>query len=104
MKGSALDQMNYAVSHAPQVLGEIKDKTGRRLIASFVTLAPREIIYAAGAHPAILIPYSREAITAADFHLQTFICSILRSIWDEVLKGKYSYLDGVVIPTSCEAL
>ena len=54
-----------------------------------------------------LVPYSmfgkmREPITKADACLPTIVCSFLRSLMDMGLKGKYDFLDGVVMAHMCE--
>ena len=32
------------------------------------------------------------------------MCAYLRAEWDQILKGKHDYLDGAIIPRSCEAV
>jgi len=54
-----------------------------------------------------LVPYSmfgdmREPITKADAALPTMVCPFLRSLLDLGLKGKYDFLDGVVMAHMCE--
>ena len=65
---------------------------------------PEELIYAAGIHPVQIYPLLEEMITEADAHLQTFLCSYVRAVWDQLIKGKAPYLDGIIIPRSCEAV
>lgn len=101
---SALEQMSSSVRNAPAVLQEIRNKTGRKMIGFFHPVVPAELIYAAGLHPVRLFPYFNELITAGDSYLQTYLCSYLRANWDQILKGKYPYLDGAIIPRSCEAV
>jgi benzoyl-CoA reductase subunit C len=35
--------------------------------------------------------------------METIVCPFVRSVFDSVLKGTYSYLDGVVIPHLCDS-
>jgi len=54
-----------------------------------------------------LVPYRilgdmREPITKADTCLPTVVCPFLRSVMDLGLKGKYDFLDGVVMAHGCE--
>jgi len=54
-----------------------------------------------------LVPYRifgdmREPITRADACLPTVVCPFIRSCLDLGLKGKYDFLDGVVMCHSCE--
>ena len=104
MKSSALEQMNHASSNAAAILQELKAKSARKMLGIFHPIVPEEIVYAAGFHPTKLLPHFNEPITSADAYFQTFVCSNVRSIFDQALKGKYPYLDGVIIPTSCEAV
>ncbi len=101
---SALDRMIKSVRNAPEVLSEIKNRTGRKMIGFFHPVVPEELIYAAGLHPVRLFPFYNDSITVGDSYLQTYLCSILRADWDQIKKGKYSFLDGVIIPRSCEAV
>lgn len=103
MAGS-LERMSSSVRNAPAVLEEIKDRTGRRIIGVFHPVVPEELIYAAGLHPVRIFPYFDDSISLADSYLQTYICSYLRAEWDQIVKGKYSFLDGAIIPRSCEAV
>ena len=43
-----------------------------------------------------------EPITKADACLPTMVCPFLRSVMDSGLKGKYDFLDGVVLAHTCE--
>ncbi|MBA7655220.1 Benzoyl-CoA reductase subunit C [subsurface metagenome] len=54
-----------------------------------------------------LVPYRilgdmREPITKADTCLPTVVCPFVRSVMDLGLKGKYDFLDGVVMAHGCE--
>ena len=101
---NALEKMTHNLRNAPTVLEEIKTRTTRNMIGFFFPVVPEELIYAAGLHPVQIYPHSNEAITEADAHLQSYLCSYLRADWDQILKGKYPYLDGAIIPRSCEAV
>ncbi len=100
----ALERMAYSVRNAPAVLEETRTRTGRKTIGLFHPVVPEELIYAAGLHPVRIYPHFDELITVADSHLQSYLCSYLRASWDQILKGKYPYLDGAIIPRSCEAV
>jgi benzoyl-CoA reductase subunit C len=56
-----------------------------------------------------LVPYrifgdSRETITSADACLPTVVCPFIRSCLDLGLKGRYEFLDGVVMAHTCEVV
>jgi len=96
--------MAHVVRNAPSVLQNIKARNGKKMIGYFFPVFPEEILYAAGLHPVQLYPRLDEPITLADDHLQTYLCAYLRAEWDQILKRERSYLDGVIIPRSCEAV
>ena len=101
---SALRKMADAVQNAPAVLQNIKAETSKQMIGYFHPVFPEEILYAGGIHPVRLYPRLDEPITLADDHLQTYLCAYLRAEWDQTLKEKRPYLDGAIIPRSCEAV
>ena len=54
-----------------------------------------------------LVPYGMsgdmgEPITKADTYLPTAVCPFIRSVMDLGLKGRYDFLDGVVMAHACE--
>ncbi len=101
---SNLKKMAEVVQNAPSVLKDIKAETSKQMIGYFHPVFPAEILYAAGLHPVQLYPGLQEPITLADDHLQLYLCAYLRAEWDQILKGKHAYLDGAIIPRSCEAV
>ena len=101
---SALERMADAVQNAPAILQNIKTETSKQMIGYFHPVFPGEILYAAGIHPVQLYPRLDEPITLADDHLQTYLCAYVRAEWDQILKGERPYLDGAIIPRSCEAV
>ena len=101
---SALDKMIDSVRRSREVLWDMKKKTGRRMIGYFHPVIPEELVYAAELQPVRLYPHLEDSITRGNAYLQTDICSYLRADWDQVIKGKRAYLDGAMIPRSCEAV
>ncbi len=99
-----LKNLADVVQNAPSVLQEIKARNGKKMIGYFFPVFPEEMLYAAGIHPVQLYPHLQEPITLADDHLQMYLCAYLRAEWDQMLKGRRAYLDGVIIPRSCEAV
>jgi bcr-type benzoyl-CoA reductase subunit C len=77
---------------------------GRKVIGYLSALAPVEIITAAGAIPLRLKGYVSEAITRADAHMETIVCPFVRNVFDAALKGKYDFLDGMVLPHQCDSI
>jgi benzoyl-CoA reductase subunit C len=75
---------------------------GKGIIGYLCTLTPIEIIAAGGLIPFRMIGGAGETISVADTHLETIACPYTRSILDLTLKGRYDFLDGFVMPHSCD--
>lgn len=101
---NTLEQLSRIAQNATTMLGDIKKKTGRKMVGFFHPVVPEELLYAAGVQPIRLFPYFKDSITISDSYLPTYLCSSIRAVWDQVLKGRYPYLDGMIIPRSCEAV
>jgi len=79
-------------------------KQGQRIIGYICALAPVEIISAAGFVPFRIKGDVNEPITKADSEMETIVCPLVRSCFDISLKGKYEFLDGIVIPHACDSI
>jgi len=75
---------------------------GKKVIGYFCTLVPAELITAAGCVPYRISASMKEPITEAHSYLETIACPFTRSALDLALKGKYSFIDGYVIPHACD--
>jgi benzoyl-CoA reductase subunit C len=76
-------------------------KQGTKVIGYYCCLFPAEIVTAANLLPYRIRGDVHEPITKADNYLETIICPYLRSSFDLAVKGKYDFIDGVVVPSSC---
>lgn len=81
---------------------EWKSKGGK-VVGHFCNYVPEEILHAAGIL-SIRILGSQDNITHADAHIQSFVCKLIRSGLDLGLKGELDYLDGMVIPNTCDGM
>jgi len=79
-------------------------KQGQRIMGYLCALAPVEIISAAGFVPFRIKGNVNEPITKADSEMETIVCPLVRSCFDMSLKGKYEFLDGIVIPHACDSI
>jgi benzoyl-CoA reductase subunit C len=93
---------NYRVAHH-QEAKDWKSKTGGKVLGTLCCNVPEEIIHAAGMLPVRLLG-EHEPTTEADLHLPTNLCPYCKSWFDQLLKGKYDYLDGMVIPNVCNII
>ena len=80
-----------------------KTKTGGKIIGTLCCNVPEEIIHAAGILPVRLLG-EHEPTTEADLHLPTNLCPYCKSWFDQLLKGRYEYLDGMIIPNVCNII
>lgn len=77
---------------------------GKRIIGYFCCYTPVEIITALDMVPFRITGSVKEPITLADAYLETIMCPYIRSSLDMALKGKYDFLDGLVVPHSCDTV
>ncbi len=83
---------------------EWKKRTGGKVMGYMCTYVPEEILYAADILP-VRILGSHEAPTAAEPYLFAgLLCPFCRDCLTQGLKGRYDYLDGMVIAQSCFAM
>jgi benzoyl-CoA reductase subunit C len=82
---------------------ELKN-SGRQDIGYLSALCPVEILTAAGVVPIRLKGNVSEAVTKADAYMETIICPFVRNVFDAALKGKYEYLDGMVLSHQCDSI
>ncbi|MBM4466596.1 MAG: 2-hydroxyacyl-CoA dehydratase [Chloroflexi bacterium] len=76
---------------------------GQRAMGCFCTYVPEEIIHAAGFVP-VRIRSSGETPSRADAHLQSYTCALCRSGLDQALRGDLSFLQGMVLPHTCDTI
>jgi len=79
-------------------------QAGKRIMGYISAAAPVEIINAAGFIPVRIKGDPKEAITKAYGSMETLVCPFLLNAFDQVLKGRYDYLDGIVIPHTCDSV
>ena len=84
-------------------LEAIKREAEKKMLGYFPMSFPEELAYACGIKPIRLLPYQRQPPVEADRSVQTFVCSVARAFWDEAVRGELSFLEGVVLPATCEA-
>ena len=75
---------------------------GKRIMGYFCLYPVLEMMTALDLVPYRIFGSMKEPITRADACLPTVVCPFIRSCLDLGLKGKYDFLDGVVMCHSCE--
>ncbi|MDY6967555.1 MAG: 2-hydroxyacyl-CoA dehydratase family protein [Spirochaetota bacterium] len=76
-------------------VAEIKDQKGKKIIGCFPMYVPEEIIDAAGLIP-VVIWRGNESVTWGHAHVPPYDCGITRSFVDDAVRGKLSFMDGMV--------
>ena len=79
---------------------EYKERTGKKVVGYFCTYAPEEIFYAFDVLP-VRILGSHEPTDLTEPHIFGMFCPFCRDVLAQGLKGKYDYLDGIMISQSC---
>jgi bcr-type benzoyl-CoA reductase subunit C len=79
-------------------------KSGKKIIGYLSALGPVEILTAAGVVPFRLKGNVSEAITKGDAFMETIVCPFVRNVFDSAVKGKFSFLDGMVLPHQCDSI
>lgn len=79
-------------------------KEGKKVIGYMCCFPPVEMITALDMVPLRIMGDVNEPITKADSYVETIMCSFVRSCFDLAMKGKYDFLDGLVIPHSCDTV
>ena len=77
-----------------------KERTGGKVIGYFCTYVPEEILYAANILP-VRILGSHEPQDVSEQHIFAMFCPFCRDCLAQGLKGRFDYLDGIMIAQSC---
>ncbi len=77
-----------------------KERTGGKVMGYFCTYVPEEIIYAADILP-VRILGSHEPQDVTEPHIFAMFCPFCRDCLAQGLKGRFDYLDGIMIAQSC---
>ncbi len=93
-----------SVSRSPYAHARAEKKNdGKKRIGYFCSYAPEELVHAAGAIPFRLFGARRD-IRAADAHLQSYCCSLVRGGLEDALQKELDFLDGAVFPHTCDSI
>jgi len=98
-----LTSMEHLVETKHDRARDFKKRTGRKVIGYTCPYVPVEIISAAGALP-VWVLGNTETVVEAGAYIQSYFCRYMRNIFDQGLRGVYDYLDGIVVPRTCDAM
>ena len=77
---------------------------GRKIVGYLCNFAPMEMVEAAGLVPYRIRGDTQERITAADELAEPHGCPFVRNTFDQALKGRYDFLDGLVMSHACDSV
>jgi benzoyl-CoA reductase subunit C len=86
-----------------QAVRQWKAQTGKKVFGYFCCSVPEEVIFAADALP-VRIVGTPDPLERAQLHIPPNSCPFARSCLDAGMRGLYDYLDGVVVPTTCDVV
>ncbi|MBL0713085.1 MAG: 2-hydroxyacyl-CoA dehydratase [Desulfosarcina sp.] len=92
-----------AVSDPYTYAARWKDTRQKPVVAHFCSYTPEEVVWAAGALPFRIFGQSGR-IVAADAHLQSYSCSLVRGALEDALTGRLDFADGFVFPHTCDSI
>jgi len=75
---------------------------GKKVLGYLCLFAPPEIMAAAGVLPYRLRGDLKEPVTKAYEFVEPFGCPYVRNLFDQDLKGKFDFLDGLIMSHSCD--
>ncbi len=96
-----MNKVKEIYQHRDQRARELR-KEGKKIIGYLCCYVPLEMMTAADVVPYRITGDVKEPITIADAYTETLQCPFVRNIYDLVLKGRYDFLDGLVIPHTCD--
>lgn len=77
---------------------------GKKVVGYLCCYPPVEFLTALDLVPFRIQGSVRTPISFADTYLETIMCPFMRSCFDRALQGEYAFLDGFVVPHSCDTV
>lgn len=96
-----LDRVKELYKDRSQRVRELKAE-GHKIIGYLNTQPPIEMLTAVDLVPYAILGDMSDTITTADAYLPAMACPFLRSVLDQGLKGRYTFLDGALMAHPCE--
>jgi benzoyl-CoA reductase subunit C len=90
-----LSKITDIISDPYAFVGNVREQTGKKVVGCFPMHVPEELVHAAGMIP-VVIWRGSEAVTWGHAHVPPYDCGITRSFVDDAVRGKLSFMDGMV--------
>lgn len=100
---SAMKVVEQIYQNRDNKAGELREH-GKKIIGYICSLSPVEILSGAGFVPYLITGDETEPISKGDNYFETIGCSCVRSCIDVAMKGRYHFLDGLVMPEACDCI
>ena len=98
----ALEKLRAAYREREQAARSIHGN-GTKVVGYFSNNVPVELIAAAGLFPVCLTGDPRQTTALGDRYMEEFHDGNIRSIFDRMLRGHYSFADLIVVPRTSES-
>ncbi len=95
-----IEQFQKWYENRHEYASEWKERTGGKVVGFFCTYAPEEIFYAFDVLP-VRVLGSHEPQDVTEPHIFAMFCPFCRDVLAQGLKGRYDYLNGIMIAQSC---
>ena len=98
-----LDQMRAVTENPTQTVAVYMEKTGKGAVGCIAPYTPEEMVHAAGYLP-IGLWGGQVELNRVRAVLPAFACSIMQSVKELELTGRYDILSAVICPSVCDTL
>lgn len=85
-----------------ETICRIKQERGIPVVGYLCCFAPPELMAAAGVLPYRITGRPGDTVSEADAYMEPYGCSYVRNIMAQAAKGRFDFLDGLVISHSCD--
>jgi len=100
-KGDAMSKVK-AICRARDARARELRAEGKKIIGYLCYFAPPEIIAAAGMVPFRIMGRLGDDVVEANSYLEPYGCPYVRNCFEQALKGRLNFLDGLVVSHSCD--
>ena len=97
------NELTQAVEHPKATVLRYAQQTDRKIVGCAPYYTPYEMVHAADLYPVEIYGGDIE-ITNAYKYYPTFYCSVLLSLMESALAGRYDFMEAVIIPVLCDGL
>jgi benzoyl-CoA reductase subunit C len=79
-------------------------KQGGKVVMYWCSNVPEEIIHAAGMLPVRITGNPLLPTSVGDLYMEESYCTLVRAIFDQILRGTFNKSEAIVIPHACDAV